>query len=794
VTSQASEAAEHALRRPKVLLVDDDSRQLKLSRLQLEAAGYQVETARCADAALEKVQDDVPDAILSDVFMGEVDGFGLCRRVRQDPRLARVPVILLSAHCHEERDRELAARVGASDLVMRTPDFKSELRALLATLTGTVSPAEAPSAELYEQLLRRNGEHITKLLDQAESAESRYRILFEHANDAITLLTPEGVVLEANQRWRTLLGIEPADMIGKHISTFAADGSSAAHTSEYQRSVASGGERTSAVALRRADGGVLLMEFSLSSVEIAGEPLVFSIGRDVTVEVLGRRALAAAEERYRTLLERIPDVIWTGTPLRQIQFATPNIQRVLGYTLEELSAQSAEQRTENVHPEDRTAVLAATRALAEEGRPFDLEYRFRHKDGRYIWLRSRSTAIYDHDGVRLVEGMLSDVTERKVLEESLQQAQKMEAIGQLTGGIAHDFNNILAAILANSHFLLEATDETDPRHADANEIREAAERAAALTRQLLAFSRRQVLEPAIVDLNGTVAGVEKMLCRLIGEDIALVVAPGSDLGNVRVDVGQLEQVIMNLAVNARDAMPTGGRLTIETGNVELDEECLGADAPVTPGRYVMLAVSDTGCGMDAETKRRIFEPFFTTKELGKGTGLGLSTCYGIVKQSGGHIWVYSERGKGSVFKIYLPRVDAPPDAARERPVHRRLEGSETILLVEDDDRVRSAVSRMLGARGYQLLVARDGAEARALVDAHHGAIHLLITDVVMPNESGPDVAQIVRERTQCKVLFMSGYTDHAVLRLGVLETGQSFIQKPFAPETLARKAREVLDG
>jgi nitrogen-specific signal transduction histidine kinase/CheY-like chemotaxis protein len=398
--------------------------------------------------------------------------------------------------------------------------------------------------------------------------------------------------------------------------------------------------------------------------------------------------------------------------------------------------------------------------------------------------------------MRYLDGMFSDITEKKRREENLRPAQKMEALGRLTGGVAHDFNNVLAVVLANSQFLIDDLAEGDPRRSDAEEIKAAGEFAASLTRQLLAFSRRQVLEPRVVDLNASVTGMEKMLRRLNGDDIALSVGLGSSLGSVPVDAGQTEQVIKNLVVNARDATPTGGKLSIQTAHVDFDDErAQGSRLSIPPGSYVMLAVEDTGSGMDAETQRQLFEPFFTTKELGKGTGLGLATCYGIVKQSGGYIAVRSQLGQGTVFRVYLPHVEGHPEHARERAATTNLDGSETVLLVEDDHRVRAVLSRMLNARGYQLLIARDGNEAMALAKSHEGRIDLVLSDVVMPGPSGPEIADLVRRRfAGAKALFMSGHTDHRALDGRDLQVEGHFIQKPFASESLARGLRKVLDA
>jgi PAS domain S-box-containing protein len=778
----------------RVLLVEDEPARSKFGRLRLEEAGYEVETATDASEAFEKAATAPPDAILSDV-MHAGEGFGLYRRVREQPRLESVPVILLSAQEDRGHDPHGSTEAGAARIVERSPDFTAELRALRESLANRGdTKLGAPDVDRYEQLLSHNAEQITRLIDEAQSAEERYRTLFEHANDAITLLTPDGIVLEANERWRTLIGLNPQEMVGRHFHEFAPSDPEFSSIHDFYDAISAGVNRSGAVPLRSADGGVVYLEFSLSFIDVGGEHTILSIGRDVTVELLARRALAAAEERYRTLVERLPDVLWTCSAAGDIVFATPNLVDVLGYTAVDLAAETLEERLARVHPDDRRNVREGVRACLEQDQPLDVECRVRHKRGHFLWLRNRVTASYERGGVRYLDGLLSNINDRKVLEESFHQAQKMEAIGRLTGGIAHDFNNILAAILANSDFLMQGLHVDDPRHADAREIRVAAERAAALTRQLLAFSRRQVLEPAVVDLNSTVSGVEKMLCRLIGEDISLTVVPGEALGSVRVDVGQLEQVIMNLVVNARDAMPMGGELCIETANVELSDRYPEHDVPVLPGAYVMLAVRDTGSGMEASVKRRLFEPFFTTKELGKGTGLGLSTCYGIIKQSGGYIFVESEPGHGSVFRIYLPRVDttAAHGAARSDPP--ALEGHETVLLVEDDPRVRSAVKRMLEFYGYRTLVAAAGEEAYAIADRHAGPIDVILTDVVMPGSSGPQIAEGVRRRFGSKVLFMSGYTDHAVLRSGVMQAGHGFIQKPFTPDGLARKLREVLDA
>jgi PAS domain S-box-containing protein len=385
--------------------------------------------------------------------------------------------------------------------------------------------------------------------------------------------------------------------------------------------------------------------------------------------------------------------------------------------------------------------------------------------------------------------------EKAVLQEQLRQSQKVEAIGRLAGGIAHDFNNLLTVIKGYSQLSSFELKEGDPLSVNIDEIQNAAERAASLTRQLLAFSRRQVMEMKVLDLNTLLRDLEKMLRRVIGEDIEMVIQLAEDLGRVRADVGQIEQVIMNLAVNAKDAMPSGGKLTIETANVELDESYARSHVDVRHGHYVMFSVSDTGVGMTPEVRERIFEPFFTTKERGKGTGLGLSTTYGIVKQSEGHIWVYSVQGKGTTFKIYLPRVNEPLEEIRKEVLKKELpRGNETILIVEDEEEVRKLAGKILEKQGYRILETFNGDDALVACEKRKSPIHLMLADIIMPGMSGSELAKLlIPLYPEIKILYMSGYTDNAIVRHGVLEKGVNYIQKPFTMEGLARKVREVLD-
>lgn len=519
-----------------------------------------------------------------------------------------------------------------------------------------------------------------------------------------------------------------------------------------------------------------------------------------------RREQKQSQQRYEALVNSIDGIVWEADPKTlQFNFVSKQAERLLGYSSADWLVQTDFWKN-HVHPEDRERALALSLKASEERQTQDFEYRMQAADGRWVWLRDMVSVSLDRDRREALklQGVMLDITRRKQAEEALRQSeeqfrqsQKMEAIGRMAGGIAHDFNNLLTAITGYSELILGGQKLDDQVRGNLEEIRKAAARAAGLTHQLLAFSRRQVLRPVVLDLNTLLSNVHKMLRRLIGEDIELVTMLGSDLGRVKADPGQLEQVVMNLVVNARDAMPDGGKLTLKTANEELDDAYARAHVPTRPGSYVMLAIEDTGVGMDAETLARIFEPFFTTKEQGKGTGLGLSTVYGIVKQSDGFIWAYSEPGRGTSFKIYLPRVEgevAPTLEVIQTPVELP-HGTETVLLVEDEEAVRNLVRTILQEYGYTVLEAYHGAEALRLAIRHEGPIHLLLTDVVMPLMSGRQLAdKLAPLRPDMKVIYMSGYTDHTVVHHGILEPGTTFLQKPFTPGALMSKLREVLDS
>lgn len=523
---------------------------------------------------------------------------------------------------------------------------------------------------------------------------------------------------------------------------------------------------------------------------------------DITSRKLTAQALQAAEERYRSLVESSPNAIAVHRKGRIVYVNPAGVKLIGAKSQEELIGRNL---MDFVHPDYQEVVTRRAAAAYTRGEVAPLlEEKFVRLDGSEVDVEVVAIPLM-LEGEPAVNTIIRDITGRKRAEEALReseeklrQGQRLEAIGRLAGGVAHDFNNLLTAIIGHTEFLRADVAPHSDRTSDLDEIQKAAERAATLTRQLLAFSRRQALQPHVFDLDEVTENMTGLLEQLIGEDVHLAFRQSPDLWPVEADPGQIEQVIMNLAINARDAMPEGGKLTVETANVELNEDYVSTHLATEPGPYVMLAVSDTGCGMSRELLSHIFEPFFTTKDPGKGTGLGLSTVYGILKQSGGSIWVYSEPGKGTTFKVYLPRADKPVDwspRSRATPDGASRDGDETILLVEDEPAVLRLAARVLASRGYVVFTAGSPEEAITLFREHPGRVHLLLTDVILPGMSGHALAEVLTgEQSQApRVLYMSGYTRNAIVHEGRLDADIEFLEKPFTPEALARRVREVLD-
>jgi len=510
-----------------------------------------------------------------------------------------------------------------------------------------------------------------------------------------------------------------------------------------------------------------------------------------------REALRTQERLLRQIIDANPSLIFVKDWNGRFVLVNQATAQVYGTTVESLVGKTDADFNPNV--EEIAHFLRHDRDVMSSGQPKITaeEPVTNPTTGDTRWFQTIKVPLRSPaEGTATLLGVATEITERKRLEEQLLQSQKMEAVGQLAGGVAHDFNNILTAIVGYTDLLAAELASNVRQLEDLEEIRKAARRAAALTRQLLAFSRKQVLEPRIIDLNSVVLNLDKMLRSLISENIELKTDLADNLGAARADPNQIEQVIMNLAINARDAMPDGGTVTIETGNVTLDDAYAAQHVSVIPGEYVMLAVSDTGCGMDEKTQSRIFEPFFTTKPAGRGTGLGLSTVYGIVKQTGGNIWLYSEPGKGTTFKIYLPAIAAlPEDIGKVAPAEAPRRGAGTVLVVEDDEQLRRLTHRALDAQGYTVLVADRGATALDIARRHKGEIDLLLTDVIMPDTNGRKLAETIQAaRPGMRVLYMSGYPDGAIASHGMLEPGVAYLAKPFTTEAITRRVREVLEA
>lgn len=648
-------------------------------------------------------------------------------------------------------------------------------------------------ASIYKEALNT----VKKQSEELRENEERYRSLVEVSPSAILILK-NGKITYSNPAGLKLYGVEkPEELLGKTpLEIIHPD----YHDIVKERIDTLLEKDVPLPAIEqkmiRSDKSVIEVETAATSFSDKGEKAVLGIWNDITHRKAIENSLRESEERFRLLVEGVKDYgLFMLDKDGYVISWNSGAENIKGFKAEEVSGKHfsdffSEEDVEGCSPQ-KIMDAAAVNGVYEE------ECWLLRKGGTHFRANVTLTALRDkNDNLRGFANVTRDVTERRLLEEQLQQSQKMEAIGRLAGSIAHDFNNLLTAIIGNVQLAMYRAPKDDAIRPNLEEIDAASEKATSLTRQLLTFSRKQAVQPVIVDMNDIVKGVQNILRRLIGEDIQLIVQYEPASANVRADPGQIEQIIMNLAVNARDAMPAGGKLIIEVHQVYLDNDYARTHIDVSPGHYVMLVVSDNGSGMDKEIQSHIFEPFFTTKEFGKGTGLGLATVYGIVKQSRGDVWVYSEVGRGTTFKIYLPLITESAEFNISSVIEEIVipSGTETVLLVEDDEGLRPLLGEVLKEKGYKVLTASDGKDAIGISEKFDGTIHLLVTDIVMPEMRGNTLAQeLEKTRPQLKVLFMSGYTDETIVHHGVLDSSDNYLQKPFAPWTLVRKVRDVLD-
>lgn len=639
-------------------------------------------------------------------------------------------------------------------------------------------------ARMWEQLEARVEERTRELRE----SEERFRTLVTEVSDGFFVTDAQGVFTFANPALARIHGFgDPAELEGHAFAEYLRPEMRDEFLAAFRETVGEGAAPPLVTApIVRPDGSEAVVEIRATPVLQDGRVVgTRGVVRDITERVRAEEQLRLSD----SILRCVGNLVLVLDTEGHVLYVSPSVEVLLGYAPEEAMGEGW-WGLPWADAEERARIRSALARPADKGALG--ERLLRARDGAERWMLVEESE--GPDGLLIRVG--HDITERKRFQEQFLQAQKMEAVGRLAGGIAHDFNNILTSILITTEVLLPDLADHDATKADVQTIRGSAKRAAALTQQLLAFSRKQVLKPKVVNLNELVRDTVDMLRSLLGEDVALEALLAPDLRNVQMDPGKMEQVIMNLAVNARDALPQGGRILIETRNVDLNGEYVRTHAEARPGPHVLLSVTDNGEGMDPDVMEHIFEPFFTTKGAGKGTGLGLATVHGIVNQSGGHIWVYSEPGRGTTFKIYLPRVHAEVEAeAPTTPRAGGTNGTETILLVEDDDGVRRAAERVLRRAGYQVVAVEGGAHALAAVEAHEGSFHLVITDVVMPGMTGPELVQGLRQtRPGLRILFMSGYTDEVIARQGLIEPGQPYIEKPFVVEALLDRVREVLDA
>jgi two-component system, cell cycle sensor histidine kinase and response regulator CckA len=761
----------------RVLYVEDSERDAELLTRELSRAGYdprceRVETAAAMKAALESQDWDV---ILCDYSMPHFDGLSAVALLKEMG--LDIPLIIISGTVGEAVAVQ-AMHAGALDYLM-----KDDMARLGSTIERSIH-------EVRNLRARRRAE------EQLLVSEQRlHRALASSPAVIYTLETDGFFPTWISENIVSVLGYEAEECLAPSWWNQRVHGEDRERELAGLSELLSSGHRVSHYRFLRKDGAYRWVRDEQRVLRNErGEPVeIVGAWVDVTRQRHADEALLEANQALQSLVQTSPLAILALDLEGNVKSWNSAAERIFDWSEKDVIG-----RRNPIVPEDRLEESHNFLDITRKGGTFTGFETVRIKKDRSVIDVSLSAAPLI-DGKGNVHGsvvVIADITERKLLEEQFRQSQKMEAIGRLAGGVAHDFNNLLTAIIGYSQMALARLPPGDPMRKDIGEIEKAGHRAAGLTSQLLAFSRRQVIQPKVLDLNAVVVEVSKLLNRLIGEDVELKTSLDPETGFVKADRGQIEQIIVNLAINSRDAMPGGGRLTVETANVDLDESYAAEHVDARAGPHVMLAISDNGSGIDKETRLHIFEPFFTTKEQGKGTGLGLSTVYGIVKQNGGHIGLYSEPGRGTTFKVYLPRIEEAAGRRDSGELQTECpDGVETILLVEDEDSVRKLTRKILEASGYTVLEASSGDETHLICENHQGPIHLLLTDVVMLGPSGREVAEnLAPSRPDMKVLYMSGYTDDAIVHHGVLDEDTPFLPKPFTRASLLRKVRDVLDG
>jgi PAS domain S-box-containing protein len=784
-----SEPEGRGYKRLRVLMIEDSLDDAELLERQLKACNVPLNIHRVVTPGdmRDALAHNDYELIIADY---SVPGFGAIPALKLLKQSGLdIPFIIVSGTISDETAIE-AMRAGAHDYIV-----KGNLARLVPAI----------EREIQEAAIRRQQRETAAALRQADESlqlrEARLQGIIGSAMDAIISLDEQQNIIVFNHAAAEMFGCTLEDAIGTSLDRFIPPRYRRVHR-EHVRLF--GRENSTTRSMHslgtlfglRSNGEEFPIEATISQVQAGGEKLYTVILRDVTERRRTEEALRHSEERLRAVYNHAAVGIEQTLADGSLLMVNPAFCSMLGYSKEELRGMTSEQITS---PEDRDHEAELFQSMLREGREcYAMEKRYLRKDGSSVWTSITGSVVKDLLGKPLYRvTIVQDITERKraeLLEEQLQQVQKLESLGQLAGAVAHDFNTLLNVILGYAELLKDELNDHDARRARVERIEASAQSGSQLTKQLLAFSRKQSFVPHVIELQKSMKDMQPMLRRLLPEDIEIRFCSPETLCPVKVDPGRLQQVVLNLATNARDAMPRGGCLTIEVRTIEIDEKYLQKHASIVRGRYVMLAVSDTGVGMSAETAERMFEPFYTTKPEGKGTGLGLSTVYGIVKQCGGDIWVYSEQGVGSIFKVYLPlsteAVESSEDVAL---VPENLSGSETILLVEDSKALRELTRELLTRVGYAVLEAADGQEAVELSQTYDGNIDLLLTDVVLPRMRGPEVAEIIaKQRPYTAIVFLSGYTEEALSQMDSTRR-ITLVEKPYAADTLLRTVRQILD-